>query len=406
MSKGIKFFLYLVLIFTVYATGSIFLVSYYYNIAVVSLLVTAVIFKLFAPKSFGINISSNAFLLLLVLPLLILMTISFNFNEATKYSPYLAIIMQIYASYFIASSIAFEDFKRIYVNIMTVLALISLFCFAIVLFKPTVMLSLPKISGSASVDYYNAFVYVFCSSKGFGSFSPFTRNNGIFWGPGAYQAFLNIALLFLLENSNVKNRKDSLKLFILIAAILTTFSTTGYIIMFLIIIFRFSDILKIVKVSTLKTIAALFLLTAVVIFISKSEMSGFMSDKLNTEFGEEGNFINRIYLNDLAICFEHFKNALFGISFESYAARGLKSGNSIVQTMVCTGIPFTLILLAMYSAFCKKISRHKFLCFIILLMIFSTESLLWRPLFLCMAWYGVASTEEINIKYRIGYKNE
>jgi O-antigen ligase len=59
--------------------------------------------------------------------------------------------------------------------------------------------------------------------------SSFIRNIGIFWEGGAYQYFLNIALIFSLYVK--KNPVFSFPNWILVISIITTFSTTGYLIM-------------------------------------------------------------------------------------------------------------------------------------------------------------------------------
>ncbi|MDM0483757.1 hypothetical protein [Clostridium perfringens] len=66
--------------------------------------------------------------------------------------------------------------------------------------------------------------------------SYFNSNFGLFWEPGAYQTFLNLALffqLFLIRNLNYK------RVGILLITIFTTFSTTGYIATIYIIVIFF-----------------------------------------------------------------------------------------------------------------------------------------------------------------------
>ena len=60
-------------------------------------------------------------------------------------------------------------------------------------------------------------------------YSSFIRNTGLFWEGGAYQYFLNLALILSLYVK--KNLIFSFPNWIFIISILTTFSTTGYIIM-------------------------------------------------------------------------------------------------------------------------------------------------------------------------------
>ena len=60
-------------------------------------------------------------------------------------------------------------------------------------------------------------------------YSSFVRNIGIFWEGGAYQYFLNIALIFSLYVK--KNPIVSFPNLIFVISIITTYSTTGYLIM-------------------------------------------------------------------------------------------------------------------------------------------------------------------------------
>ena len=62
------------------------------------------------------------------------------------------------------------------------------------------------------------------------------RNSGIFWEPGAYQGFINIAFLLNFHNIPKLLRTGKLQLFILLAGFFTTFSTTGYLVFFIILI--------------------------------------------------------------------------------------------------------------------------------------------------------------------------
>ena len=61
------------------------------------------------------------------------------------------------------------------------------------------------------------------------AYSSFIRNTGLFWEGGAYQYFLNLALILSLYIK--KNPIFSFPNWIFVISILTTFSTTGYLIM-------------------------------------------------------------------------------------------------------------------------------------------------------------------------------
>ena len=74
---------------------------------------------------------------------------------------------------------------------------------------------------------------IFTINRGELSPDEFIRNSGPFWEPGAFSGFLIVALIFnLLIEQKIKTKKNIL----FILAIITTFSTTGYIAMFLLLI--------------------------------------------------------------------------------------------------------------------------------------------------------------------------
>src|SRR5690606_563550 len=63
------------------------------------------------------------------------------------------------------------------------------------------------------------------------------RSSSIFWEPGAFSIYICLALyfeLFVIKNKSLK------RIIVLILSLITTFSTTGYIVfMFMIVIFLF-----------------------------------------------------------------------------------------------------------------------------------------------------------------------
>jgi hypothetical protein len=63
------------------------------------------------------------------------------------------------------------------------------------------------------------------------------RNAGMMWEPGAFQGIINLALL-LTPTEKLLRGKGRTKTFVLIAALLTTFSTTGYLVLFMIAVYK------------------------------------------------------------------------------------------------------------------------------------------------------------------------
>jgi len=131
----------------------------------------------------------------------------------------LGIVGRINAAYFILTYTK-RYFKNIFVKQLVVLSTISLFYSVIQIFLPSAFHFLNNHSFLDNTFFLkNNIIYVF-SPEGY-------RNRGPFWEPGAFSGFLIVTFIFYHENFkpfSFKDRKD----IILLLALITTFSTTGY----------------------------------------------------------------------------------------------------------------------------------------------------------------------------------
>jgi hypothetical protein len=122
----------------------------------------------------------------------------------------------------VALWIPYEKFMDTYVKFMRFVAVFSLICFV---FAPIIR-SLPVPSFTAGGGYYyKNLIFTVVSMVN-------TRNFGPFWEPGAYQLFLNWAIFYELRNPSKLQKKD---IILFIVTIMTTMSTGGFIILFLIL---------------------------------------------------------------------------------------------------------------------------------------------------------------------------
>lgn len=124
---------------------------------------------------------------------------------------------------------SFESFRRVFLRCVLFVAAFSLIVYFMLLLFPASRSLFPTVaySNGATVDL---FFTTFRLTSG-----PVRRNYGMFWEPGTYQAYLNLALLFLFKEEG--GRFLPAKALLLIVAIVTTFSTTGYIVMAAILCF-------------------------------------------------------------------------------------------------------------------------------------------------------------------------
>ena len=91
------------------------------------------------------------------------------------------------------------------------------------------------------------------------------RNSGIFWEPGGYQIFLNLALIFsTLDHTRNVTKQEWWKRIILVVTILTTKSTAGFVLTAVICVFILRTMLSNVQMRTTRVFAWILYCMAVV----------------------------------------------------------------------------------------------------------------------------------------------
>jgi hypothetical protein len=149
-----------------------------------------------------------------------------------SYNTFLGTLIRFLLPYFIIKIIK-KEYLKYYVNVIFTLTIISLIFYIPSLLFPDfyrVLLNLASTSGLRGLqEEQNFIIYTVETDVRLG----FLRNAGMFWEPGAYAGFLIIALICNI----VLNRKLWVaKNIILIFTILTTFSTSGYIALFMVLL--------------------------------------------------------------------------------------------------------------------------------------------------------------------------
>lgn len=247
---------YLAVIIAVLGMGSLYFQVLRMPIMAVMLLVVIALFLLKKPL-----LRKSNFILYLGI------TVTFVFTSVVNYKNgfYLndLIIWGINALFVITlqTNMTFFEFKKKYVIIMSIEAVISLVCF---LWVNILGHSLPLMSTSANAvnTYYLTPYY----TAGWGNLGIFDRNAGMFTEPGAHQIFLNFALLFLLSDDKhfgLSKRKYVASVVVLILTILTTQSTTGYMclaVVMVAIVLKKTDEIKHTKLKVLMVIVMVILM--------------------------------------------------------------------------------------------------------------------------------------------------
>jgi hypothetical protein len=199
-------------------------------------------------KKFDKNI---AFVLSYLLVIFIAQTIIFGGGTFLNVGLLFIIIL---IPYFVTKIVG-ENFTEYYINITFVFACIGLlFYFASVLspaFHDFTATLAPRFHTDPTTGVEESFIiYTYERYYGINLRSP-----GPFWEPGAYAVFLIVALVFNIIRTN---KLLNLKSIIIILALLTTFSTAGYIALFIFLIFYLIT-------SKIKIMPKILILTSMII---------------------------------------------------------------------------------------------------------------------------------------------
>ncbi len=170
-----------------------------------------------------------------------------------------------------------EVFSKWYVRILIGIAIISIPCFVIAVTNPSLALSFCQ----PGYDWQTPAGYSFFYLWGINGVIS-TRNAGPFWEPGAFQGFLILAILMLVlevDNKLLKHRK--LYFVILTITLLTTQSTTGYIIFLFIVVFFWKKIQKLFEGKYAKTFTRFLIALMAIMAVSYIIGSGNISSKIS-----------------------------------------------------------------------------------------------------------------------------
>ena len=143
-----------------------------------------------------------------------------------------------------------KEFKKIFLNLMTVICIVSLltFVFSSFFLKLSIF---PSFTNTLGREYR----FFFFSNI---SLIDPDRNYGLFTEPSRFQAYINLSLIFIMFDNDEKINIKRMILFIV--TLITTFSTTGFMAFAVILIaFLFSNRIKINKVTKMFIIVVLLL---------------------------------------------------------------------------------------------------------------------------------------------------
>lgn len=277
---------------------------------------------------------------------------------------------------FLCSKISFKDYSYAFNNAMFFISICAIFLTLLAYVASPLVLKLPYITNKVGIKFYTI-IFAGLDERSISNFA--IRTGGIFWEPGVFQMYLNIAILYELFVLNCNKKRLSA----LIIAMILTFSTTGYIVFAWIIMtyYLFFKTENYSKNRIAWNYLILFIFTVCgLVFLNFSSIAnnvfGKLTDKTNgsTFVRQASVFINLEIARD---------NPLTGIGMKimedefekrSYASTLVygwtrQNTNTLLYQYSAHGIPFGLIFTIGTYLFGNLISRKRIIVFCVFIMI-------------------------------------
>ena len=380
----------LIILILIYASGMVVFQTYY-KISLLTISTFFFLLLLFKHNYFRINKINLIYLILFCSLTLITLLINLDYNHIDTH---IGNILKFIIAFLACTYIKFKRFIQIYPKTVFLLIILSFPFYIIGIIYPDFINKLPLLYKGEEIIYANAIFHVFPLPVWLPTL---LRNNGVFWEPGAYQAFINLALILELLN----DQKSKIRIVIFILGVLSTGSTTGYFILLLIG-------LMVLLSNKKKYLLKFSILLLIVLFIFSPLFNNYVLEKINSDGERYSSFArrNEDWKADLNIA----KESMFiGIGYNHYFEvfpnfidskhKGIvtSSSNSLSSTIAIYGIFLFMILFFLNYKLSMIIASYlngfysvnSLIIFIVLIIIYSSEPLLLTPLWLSLAFYGL-----------------
>ena len=340
------------------------------------------------------NNSKNSLMFFILLATIMILNLCFNFTfmEKSQINQVFAFLLSFFCMHLITNTITSDIFSKWYIRIICIICLISLPCFVIAKENPNLALTFCQSGYNWETPYGYSIFYTWGINGVI-----LSRNSGIFWEPGAFQGFIILGLLMLIynmHNNSIKHVK--LILFIFILTLLTTQSSTGYILLIILILVYRKKISNIINLKINKKVKWIFVLIFSIVILSFIIYSGNISRKFFNDTSGSTDIRSSDFTNGFKLT---FNSGLIGLG-ETNKKIIMKSNYNInvddsvglFAMMYTFGIPFGIIYLtSLYKGlkdfFTTRKRMELNILFLIFLVLHSTEGLWFLPVYLYFVFY-------------------
>lgn len=316
----------------------------------------------------GKKLSSPRFLFWVICSI-VLFLFQNSILELTSINAEINFLLRLYIAFMTASYFG-NRFREVYFKVMVAVCAISI---------PFYLLQLGGFSVGYEISRYKSIlVYNFMDGD---------RNPGMFWEPGALQGFIMLVPLFYSDKLKQLWKEHKKECIILLIALLTTKSTTGYLTF---AAFLFLTLLLNGKISLVMKGIAITAMLAVFTFAWSQD---FIGEKIMEEYESAQNIQNGEIawsrMGSMMIDIQNIKrHPIIGNGFMDESRYGILgeymrgAGNGLTGAINMFGIPFILLyFIGMFRnlSYIPKANRLVFLFAIILIL--NGEYMLNYPLF-------------------------
>lgn len=281
-------------------------------------------------------------------------------------------IFKFYACFLITVLLGVR-FRHVYLSVIYCLSIISLFFY---------LLNLLGIDFGYSVDRYKT-ILIYNSIINTGDI----RNSGMFWEPGAFQGYILLAFLLYLDDLKYLWQEHKLKIIVLLLTVLSTQSTTGYIVLAIVFLYlliesRLSPALKFLTVSA-------FIVVAIIAFNSFDFLGNKIIEQYEQAIILENGEVSWSRMGAFVIDVQNIaRHPIVGNGFMMSARYGsiaedmMGTGNGFSGVINIFGLPcITLYFISMFNNLRIMKLSQKLLFIILIILLLNGEYFLNYPLF-------------------------
>lgn len=292
-----------------------------------------------------------------------------------------------------------EQACKDYCSIMRFLSVWSLGVFIIANAFPNLLARFPIITNTQGIRFANALFSVATSSRTYG----IMRNQCIFREPGVFVVFLTIAFIIEILKGDPKTKTRYIVLFTI--AMLTTFSTAGYIVLAALYVYL---ILLNKELKKKKLVIIIVILVSLIILITQTDflkMDSAIFNKFAIGSNSYGSWFARLssLTENIKIA---IKNPIFGVGrYSLYGIVLAENGkyiavdntNTILIGLAAYGFLFGILMIIGCWNFIrdkKQVLLFDLFLLIVLLMALSNEDLGQNIMFYFIVFYGISNFSE------------